>query len=62
MPMKLFALLLVLFTAIQTKAQQGYWQQQLRYDIKAELNDAEKSITGFGFIFGLMRIKIKALL
>ena len=45
--MKLFALLLVLFTAIQTKAQQGYWQQQLRYDIKAELNDAEKSITGF---------------
>ena len=39
--MKLFALLLVLFTAIQTKAQQGYWQQQLRYDIKAELNDAE---------------------
>lgn len=45
--MKIFSLLLLLFTFIQTKAQQNYWQQQLRYDIKAELDDAEKSITGF---------------
>lgn len=28
-------------------AAQSYWQQQLRYSITAELNDVEKSITGF---------------
>ena len=27
-------------------SQQGYWQQQLRYTITAELNDKDKSITG----------------
>src|SRR5688572_22905133 len=37
------------FISISTRsyAQQNYWQQQLRYHIKAELNDNEKSITGF---------------
>jgi len=28
-------------------AQQTYWQQQLRYNIRAELNEKEKSISGF---------------
>jgi aminopeptidase N len=28
-------------------AQSPYWQQQLRYTIQAELNDTEKSVTGF---------------
>lgn len=45
--MKLFSFFLVLFITIQLSAQQTYWQQQLRYDIKAELNDKDKSITGF---------------
>ena len=44
--MKLSALLLSFFICSQAFAQQGYWQQQLRYDIKAELNDTEHSITG----------------
>lgn len=39
----LFALLL--FT--RSSAQDNYWQQQLRYDIKVELNDREKSVSGF---------------
>jgi hypothetical protein len=29
------------------EAQTSYWQQDLHYTIKAELNDAEKSVTGF---------------
>ncbi len=45
--MRLFVLFIVIFSSIQVTAQQPYWQQQLRYDIKAELNDKEKSITGF---------------
>ena len=45
--MKFFALLLSIITCSQLTAQQDYWQQQLRYDIKAELNDQQKSITGF---------------
>jgi len=45
--MKLFSFLIVFFISLKTQAQKDYWQQQLRYDIKAELNDAEKSITGF---------------
>ena len=45
--MKLFSLLLSIFICTQVLAQQDYWQQQLRYTIKAELNDQEKSITGF---------------
>lgn len=39
----LFALLIVSAKAI---AQAPYWQQDLRYTIKAELNDTEKSING----------------
>jgi hypothetical protein len=31
-------------------AQSTYWQQDLRYTIQAELNDTEKSITGFEII------------
>src|SRR5687768_9634347 len=45
--MKLFSFFIALFITIQLSAQQTYWQQQLRYDIKAELNDKDKSITGF---------------
>jgi hypothetical protein len=44
--MKLSFLLLVVLISTQAPAQQTYWQQQLRYDIKATLNDTEKSITG----------------
>jgi Peptidase family M1 domain len=45
--MKLFTLVVLLFIGIQTKAQQAYWQQQLQYNIKATLNDTDKTITGF---------------
>ena len=45
--MKLFTFLVVLFVSPQTHAQQAYWQQHLRYDIKARLDDKEKTITGF---------------
>ena len=44
--MKLSFLLLVVLICTHVSAQQTYWQQQLRYDIKATLNDTEKSITG----------------
>lgn len=36
-----------IFSLITTSGQQNYWQQYVRYDIKATLNDTEKSITGF---------------
>jgi len=45
--MKLISLLFSIFCATQVMAQDNYWQQQLRYNITAELNDKEKSITGF---------------
>jgi len=45
--MKLFFLFAASLISTWLPAQQGYWQQQLRYDIRAELNDKEKSITGF---------------
>lgn len=45
--MKLFLLGFFFLTSFELIAQSDYWQQQLRYDIKAELNDKEKSITGF---------------
>lgn len=46
--MKLFSVLFVLLmSALNTLAQQNYWQQQLTYTINATLNDSEKSITGF---------------
>jgi len=45
--MKLISLLFTFFIAAQVLAQDNYWQQQLRYNIRAELNDKEKSISGF---------------
>jgi Peptidase family M1 domain len=45
--MKLSTLLLAVLISVQLPAQQTYWQQQLRYNITAELNDKEKSVTGF---------------
>ena len=45
--MKLFSLLFSLLIGGQIIAQESYWQQQLRYNISAELNDKEKSISGF---------------
>jgi len=47
--MKQFTLFVVLLVSITStlRAQTPYWQQHLRYTITAELNDQEKSITGF---------------
>ncbi len=45
--MKLNTLLIILLVSTQTFSQQAYWQQDLRYDIKARLDEKEKSITGF---------------
>ena len=45
--MKIFCLFITLLFSIQLSAQQTYWQQHLRYYIKADLNEKEKSITGF---------------
>jgi len=45
--MKLITVSIFVFISFQLQAQQTYWQQQLRYNIEAELNDKEKSITGF---------------
>jgi hypothetical protein len=45
--MKRLLVLILVLTAIHANAQQNYWQQQLRYNIKASLNDDEKSITGY---------------
>jgi len=45
--MKLFALILTLCISIQLTAQNGYWQQQLRYNINVSLNDQENSISGY---------------
>ena len=45
--MKLFSFVICILISTQLLAQQDYWQQQLRYNIKAELNDKDKSITGF---------------
>ncbi len=45
--MKLFSLFISFLISIHLSAQSAYWQQQLRYDIKATLNDKDKSITGF---------------
>jgi hypothetical protein len=44
--MKSFILVLLLAVTTPLLAQSSYWQQQLRYTIKAELNEKEKSITG----------------
>lgn len=45
--MKLFFLLLTGVVSIQLQAQQPYFQQAVSYNIKASLDDKEKSITGF---------------
>src|ERR1043165_9254899 len=43
----IFPALLAALTCTAVSAQENYWQQHLRYEIKAELNDTEKSISGF---------------
>lgn len=43
--MKFLSLALALFIGSTASAQDAYWQQQLRYSIKASLNDKEHSIT-----------------
>lgn len=45
--MKLTVLIVSFLLFTQAFAQSDYFQQFLRYDIKAELNDTEHSITGF---------------
>jgi hypothetical protein len=45
--MKSFALLVFFLISNTVLAQSTYWQQRLRFTIQAELNDKEKSITGF---------------
>ncbi|MEO7990122.1 MAG: M1 family metallopeptidase [Chryseolinea sp.] len=45
--MKSFILFFLFLVSNALFAQSSYWQQQLRYTIKAELNDTEKSITGY---------------
>jgi hypothetical protein len=45
--MRSLALIFSFFITSSLMAQSPYWQQQLRYTIQAELNDAKKTITGF---------------
>lgn len=45
--MKAIILFIATLLCSSVVAQSTYWQQQLRYTIQAELNDTEKSITGF---------------
>ncbi|MDQ6814486.1 MAG: M1 family metallopeptidase [Bacteroidota bacterium] len=42
-----FFFLLSLFIGTSAFCQNNYWQQYLRYNIDAQLNDKEKSVTGF---------------
>ena len=44
--MKTFFSAVLIFLTFGIYAQQPYWQQQLNYTIKAELNDKDNSITG----------------
>lgn len=44
--MKLFTLLFFFAVSFHVNAQQAYWQQHLKYNIQASLNDKEKSING----------------
>jgi hypothetical protein len=44
--MKLFSLALLVLLGTSVLAQQPYWQQDLRYNIKATLNDKDYTITG----------------
>lgn len=45
--MKLSAIVLSFLACSFAFSQEAYWQQELRYDIQATLNDNEHSITGF---------------
>ena len=45
--MKFYILLIAVFAGTKIHAQQNYWQQQLHYNIKAQLDDKERSIKGF---------------
>ncbi|MEO5893462.1 MAG: M1 family metallopeptidase [Ferruginibacter sp.] len=45
--MKNFLLAIAIFTQTSLFAQDNYWQQELHYTINSELNDQEKSLTGF---------------
>jgi len=45
--MKICFAFLITLIGIRSTAQGDYWQQYLRYDIKAALNDREKSVSGF---------------
>ncbi|MBL7762510.1 MAG: M1 family peptidase, partial [Chitinophagaceae bacterium] len=45
--MKFFFFVPLFLMFITASSQENYWQQHLRYHIKAELNDKEKSISGF---------------
>lgn len=44
--MKKLVFLLALFPSLLSIAQKGYWQQYLQYNINAELNEKERSISG----------------
>lgn len=44
--MKFSAFALICFMCAAAKAQQPYWQQEVRYNIKAALNDKDYTITG----------------
>jgi len=49
--MKLSTLLLAFFFGTQLQAQQTYWQQQLRYNISATLNDQENQLPALKPLF-----------
>jgi hypothetical protein len=44
--MKKSLLLIILLTGFRAISQTGYWQQQLRYAIDAQLDDKQKTVTG----------------
>ena len=44
--MKLSTLFIFLIISFGVSAQEAYWQQHLKYNIQASLNDKEKSING----------------
>ena len=45
--MKIYIIIALFLTGAPLFAQDSYWQQDLRYTISAELNEVEKSITGY---------------
>ncbi len=44
--MKKMAILFTLFTSVESKAQENYWQQKVYYDMDVSLNEKEKRLTG----------------